>query len=183
MIALVDESIGVAGDGFYVVAMVLIATEQRDIVRRRVRHVMPSANQRFHFHRESAATKLGMLGLLGEVAAHAVAYRITPAPTRHQNEARDRCLNAMAADLGGVTELLLESRDAMNDVRDRRVIAGAVRRGLIAPGVEYGHRRPREEPLLWLADALAGAVLADGRHQRRFFQALPDGCATIHENP
>jgi hypothetical protein len=183
VIALVDESIGVSGEGCYIVAMVVVPTEKRDVVRRRVRRVMPSPNQRFHFHRETPATKFGMLGLLGEVSTRTIAYRVTPVGTRRQAQARAQCLKALALDLDGVTELLIESRESNNDAVDRRLIAHAVRRGDVTPTMDYGHRRPADEPLLWLADALAGAVLADSRRRRRFLQALPEGCLTIRANP
>lgn len=42
--------------------------------------------------------------------------------------------------------------------RDRREVIGAQRAGVAATNLVYHHGRPKEEPLLWLAAAIAGAV-------------------------
>lgn len=52
--------------------------------------------------------------------------------------------------------------------KDRREIMGAQRAGVASPSLTYCHARPKDEPLLWLPDALAGAIgmsIADNDHQ------------------
>ncbi len=48
----------------------------------------------------------------------------------------------------------------MQDTRDRRVIAEAVRRCDHHDEFVYDHRPPHTEPLLWAADGLAWLALA-----------------------
>jgi len=51
---------------------------------------------------------------------------------------------------------------------------------MAAPDLIYRHGRPKEEPLLWLPDAVAGTVgLKIARKDDTFFNMLPDGMCTI----
>ena len=131
------------------------------------------------------ATRLAVLRLLGEATAASFAYRVSPAPSRHNESARQRCLNAFIEDLPAIraSEVVIESRQALNDHRDRRVFQDAHLAGRLASRVHYGHQAPGAEPLLWLADALAGAVLADSRRQRRFIQSFPEGHFRVRDIP
>jgi hypothetical protein len=45
--------------------------------------------------------------------------------------------------------------------------------------LDYRHEGPRQEPLLWLADALAGAVRSQIRKDNRYVAALPADRLTI----
>jgi hypothetical protein len=54
--------------------------------------------------------------------------------------------------------VLTSDRQERNDRKDRREIMAAHRDGVAAADLVYRHARPKEEPLLWLADAIVGAV-------------------------
>jgi len=72
-------------------------------------------------------------------------------------------LKALLWDAGrlGVDDLVLESRQEHNDQKDRQTIMWAQKAGWASADLRYGFARPRDEPLLWVADAMAGAVSAD----------------------
>lgn len=55
---------------------------------------------------------------------------------------------------------MIESRQAHNDQLDRQSIVWAQKTGWAATDLHYRFARPREEPLLWAADAMAGAIAA-----------------------
>lgn len=88
------------------------------------------------------------------VEAHLVSASLA---ARSQRRARDLCLGGLVETLtdAGVDQLVLESCD--QDRQDRVVIAHAVRQLERPIGLEYLHRRPREEALLWLPDVIAWA--------------------------
>src|SRR5258708_18320057 len=65
---------------------------------------------------------------------------------------RNHCMTA--------SELIIESREAHRDRYDRQVIPHARQRAVISPNAELTFAAPPHEPLLWAADALAGATLA-----------------------
>jgi hypothetical protein len=81
-----------------------------------------------------------------------------------------------------VVDVLIESRQAHNDRVDRQVIAAAQRAGRASPDLNYRHARPLEEPLLWLADALAGAVMAGVRKDAQYVERLA-GCQLVLRGP
>lgn len=57
----------------------------------------------------------------------------------------------------GCTELVIESRSTEGDVRDRAVILDALRDSGRSGDLVYSWRT-KDEPLLWVADAVAGAA-------------------------
>ena len=56
--------------------------------------------------------------------------------------------------------VVIESRQERNDRKDRQVLAALAAMDFDAD-FRYTHELPQNEPLLWVADALAGAVSAD----------------------
>lgn len=71
----------------------------------------------------------------------------------------------------GAGRLVLESRGDVLDRSDRRVITRAIRVAAAEVGTDqelpYMHLRPHEEPLRWLADAMAWSYGAGAEWRRR----------------
>jgi hypothetical protein len=113
--------------------------------------------------------------LLAREAEHLIGHVQTRVVRRDHTLVCAHLLAGLLDDLAdkGITELVLESRQAANDVMDKEVIAAARRAGRISTDLVYGHQRPSEEPLLWLADALAGAVMARVRGDPGYLASLP----------
>jgi len=91
-------------------------------------------------------------------------------PRRLQSHARAECLETIVAWLVGqeVSTTVIESRGVHNDQQDRQTIIECRR-----AGHQLGtHRFARavDEPLLWVADVVAGATSAhlDGSNHRWF---------------
>lgn len=102
-----------------------------------------------------------MLGVAAAEAAYLVAYVHRPALRRDHESIRAMLLATLLSDLAKneVIELLIESRQ---------------RSGVVSDELDYRHTGPRQEPLLWLADALAGAVTtAQSRKDGSYLAALP----------
>jgi hypothetical protein len=74
----------------------------------------------------------------------------------------------------GVREVCLESRTATPDRRDIRLVDSARRKGLIPRGFMVSFARPRDEPLLWIPDAVAGAVTGDRLGEPRWLLAMSE---------
>ncbi|MEU4289777.1 hypothetical protein AB0E63_16255 [Kribbella sp. NPDC026596] len=60
----------------------------------------------------------------------------------------------------GVGDVWLESRSAGPDRRDVRLVDSARRKGLVPSGLVVRFARPLDDPMLWIPDAIAGAVTA-----------------------
>lgn len=173
MIAIVDESIVIAGNGCYALSCVVIPIERKAAVRRTVRKATPG--RIFHWTNEGTAIRRAMLGVAAAEAAYLVTYVHRPALRRDHESIRAMLLATLLSDLAKneVIELLIESRQEHNDLRDRRVIVNRQRSGVVSDELDYRHTGPRQEPLLWLADALAGAVTAQSRKDGSYLAALP----------
>jgi hypothetical protein len=181
MIGFVDESMREGQGGLYVVAAVVFATDLED-ARRATRSVLLPRQVRFHWHQESEPQRLKMLEHLAGVATSAMAYACRPISLRQQERARALCLNRLLWDVRdiGVTELVFESRQQRNNQKDRRTIVHAVKSGIASPTLRYRFERPKEEPLLWLPDAVAGAVATDLAAGGSYLETL-DGWVAVTE--
>src|ERR1700754_942902 len=75
-----------------------------------------------------------------------------PMERARQERARRCCLERVLYELDqfGVTETWLESRMAVQDRRDMRLVDSARRKGLVSHDVQVRFARPSEEPMLWL---------------------------------
>lgn len=118
---------------------------------------------RFHFRNESEERRQTMLGQIAECGLATSGYVAQPVPSRRQPRARSLCLKALLWDLNGwgVSELIIESRQRHNDRRDGILIVSAQRSGIAARDLRYGWETPSGNPMLWVADAVAGVVAAN----------------------
>jgi len=167
--------------GFYVLAAVVLGPSAQDevtvgMLRLRGRRRMAKLNwsQMDHPQRKAAATQLA-----GADGLH-VAVVGTPVPRRRQERARALCLTALVPDLHerGVQEILIEARTPELDRRDIETIRG-VRFGLPRHTTLWARHVPgAEQPLLWAADIVAGAVRADHDGAGEYREILAE---RIHE--
>ncbi len=158
MLALVDESILLSGAGCYLLACVVIPDDRRARTRRAVRRA--AVGSRFHRKDERDDARLRMLGVVADGATSLYGYICRPTVRRDHERNRGELLASPLVDLASTVtlDLLIESRQRPNDLKDRKVIAAAVTAGDVPVDLNYGHTGPDQEPLLWLADALAGAL-------------------------
>lgn len=68
-----------------------------------------------------------------------------------------------------VTQVWMESR-GQQDARDTKMVAALRSKGMLMPRVDFA--RPIDEPMLWVPDAVAGAVAAARKGQPAFRVAL-----------
>lgn len=145
----VDES---KSKAYYVVASV-IAPADVSAARKAVAALNRAGQRRIHFKSESDASRKAFLK--GAIEA-GVTTRVYAALNLPDKVARPLCLRYLLDDLtsAGAARLVLES-DASLEKADRRVIASYLASVNATGNLEYGHRRPHEEPLLWVSDAVA----------------------------
>ena len=173
MLALVDEYILLPGHGCYLLACVVIPDDGRASIRRRVRRA--AVGTHFHWKDERDDARLRMLRVAAEQAVRLIVLACRPIVRRDHERARTQLLTGLLGELaaGTTLDLLIESRQEVNDLKDRKVIAAAVVARQISADLNYAHSGPDQEPLLWLADALAGAGMAHIRGDDRFLARLP----------
>jgi hypothetical protein len=99
------------------------------------------------------------MGLLSAHARRVIVFASRPAPWREHEQFRQTSIaklpNALA-DLD-IREVIVERRERTRDLRDRESLIPGMRRHM-GPDAILEHQSPSDEVLLWLADAVAGAV-------------------------
>jgi hypothetical protein len=155
MIGFVDESM--RAGGLYVVAAVIVPGDL-DNARQAVKSVLLPHQPRFHWRAESDEQRHRMLEQVRALSTAAPAYVCRSVSRRER--ARRLCLDRLLWDLIGrdVDLLVFESRQARNDHKDQKAIADAQRAKRAPLELRHVFERPHREPLLWLPDAVAGAV-------------------------
>lgn len=147
----VDESQRVR----YMICAAVVSPDDLRAVRRGLRGMLLPRQGRLHFVNESPQRRRVLLDAMRELPVRTRLY------TSAEKEpiARQRAMEALLVDmraLGG-QRLVIECRELSQDERERRLIATAVQRGAAPADLSYGHCRAREEPLLWVSDAVAWA--------------------------
>ena len=168
MRAYVDESGRNAAPGLYVLAGVVVATDQADEVRAVLRSGLRHKRHRFHWHEEEHGDQEGMAKLVGSLDLVAVVVVATPVDPRRPERARRLCLTRLLWELEhrNARDVLLESRGPAQDRDDRQHIGNTQRAQQLKPGLAFGFGDPLVEPLLWLPDLVAGAVNRDRSEKR-----------------
>jgi hypothetical protein len=185
--AYVDESRRRSDDGAhrYLMVAVTVPGGARVALERELRALVPKGSHRLHFRPDRQALNRKHLLLIAEAASagvHGLAAHAVITSARHEGRARVRCLAALATHLSaaGVDEIVIESRQPHRDVEDDRTLLRARQDGALRPEVLWRHDRPYEEPLLWPADAVAGALGAELTGQdATFLKLLPSGSLEV----
>jgi hypothetical protein len=161
MVAFSDESVHI-GPGVYVLAVALVDPRRQDNARATLRALCPSGARRLHWVRNATALRHQTIGVVVAETVQVRAYLAHFDHERRQEDARRRCLLQMLLDHGGppVSELVLDGRNEYQDVRDHSYLVSQCGRLALPHPPKIRHDGGDKEPLLWLADATAGAVAA-----------------------
>jgi hypothetical protein len=164
LVAFVDESMRHTPDnrGMYLLAAVVCASTSCDPVREMLRSLLDRRQPRLHWHAEDEAKKAKIAAAIGEIDLASTVVIGMPLANSKQERARRKCLEALlpALEETGVSQVYIESRENRGNRRDIQVIDALRTKGLISAGIRADHALPLEEPMLWLPDAVAGAVRA-----------------------
>jgi hypothetical protein len=150
----VDESVRRT----YVLCAVRVDPRDLAAARSAVRALLLRGERRIHFSKESDRRRRELLARLCD---HGFDVALYSAPA-HDRTARAGLVALLVDDLGDeLHRLVFESRNA-GDVDDQRQLIDLHRTGHFPDHATYEHLRPHEEPLLWVADAVAWAHGAGG---------------------
>jgi hypothetical protein len=164
--------------GFYIIAAAVIEPAMMDAAREamlqtRGRRLTSKSHwtQMDDRQRQRAAEAVAALG-----GIHVVAVG-SPVPARRQERARSACLSELVTQLHGfeVGHLYMEAREATLNDRDVATVRHA-RRYTLPKGADFriDHVPGGTEPLLWVADIVAGACRAEQMGSAAYRKALGD---------
>lgn len=153
--AYVDESIH-DDHGLYVIAAILATPSTGTRIATDLQAVLPM-DRLPHWHIEDNATRAKLVGVTASLDVEARVYGCRFREPRRKEAARARALGWFLVDLDlHLDELVLDRRQDSQNRKDQRLFAA------LLPGsrTTYRHATSAAEPLLWVADIVAGAVCA-----------------------
>jgi hypothetical protein len=160
--AWVDESIhspvsGVS-EGMYVLAAAVAPADMCDSTRASLRSLIPRGAARLHWRHESAPLKRKIAATItGLDFTGLVVVGVRPdGPER----ARRMCMERLLFELDEmrISTVWLESRTQSLNRKDQTMVAALRSKKVISELLRAEFQLPSQEPMLWLPDAIAGAV-------------------------
>lgn len=144
----VDES---KSNGYYIAAAV-VAPADVTTARSAIGGLRHKGSRSVHFKNESDSHRRVFLKGAAETGVKAIVYVMKGQPDK---VARPACLGALMDDLcANTAQRLVLDQDESLAAADRRFIADHLRSSGYRDLV-YTHQKSREEPLLWVSDAVA----------------------------
>lgn len=157
-----SESDRMADPNTYVLASVLLEPSAMETSRQALQQLLEPGQRKLHWRAESARRQARIIDVLASLdVLHVIVVRdgIDGEPSERR---RRKCLERMAFELDsrGVVRFVAESREAKQNARDMKVFNVLRSTQTISPGIRLYHEPGPAEPLLWIADAVAGAYTA-----------------------
>lgn len=157
----VDES---KSKGYTMVAAVVVPSDQTAL-RRDVRALVLPGQRRLHFTNERDSRRRLILATLQSLGVQA---HVVHSDHKHEAAGRAECLRDLVAIAArdGHNRIVLE-RDVSIEHADKKVLYDAVHQLSLRDVVTYTHETAHQEPLLWIADAIAWSYTKGGDWRRR----------------
>lgn len=172
-----DESIvarHVCEPGAYVLAAVVADPLTSDPVRDKLRDLVLRGKDRLHWRDEQPRRRDRIAQTIADGDFVAIVTIGTPMRNSMQERIRSLCLEHLLLELQelGISQVWLESRSESSNRNDLRAVRDLVGHRMLDREVRVSFRRPLDEPMLWLPDAVAGTVTAAHRGEARWLQML-----------
>ncbi|MFD2797173.1 hypothetical protein ACFS27_26685 [Promicromonospora vindobonensis] len=161
--AWVDESMRAAQndtDGIYLMAAAIADPSACDEVRDGLRAVTEKKAERLHWRHETPERQAKIAATIGNHDVVNLVVVGTPLDARRQERARRICTERLLYELDalGVAHVWLEARHPALNERDLRLVKALRGKRSISSSIRVDFARPKDEPMLWIPDAVAGAV-------------------------
>lgn len=144
----------------YFMAAAVLPETHCDDVREAVRPLARRSARRIHWRDEEESAKAQIITTIVTLGVESMVVVGAMIDERKQERARAQVLKRLLYELDArqVTHLTLESRHAERDRHDIRTIGRFRNARLLSRRLGVSHSEAIQEPLLWLADAVAGAA-------------------------
>ena len=148
-------------EGVYVLAATVLEYEIQEGTRELMRRLLGSRRTgKLRWHEMDRLECKDAAHRVADIEAIHVVIVGTPVPRRRQERARAACLTTLVSALHGfgVQHLLIEARSAELNRRDVATVQGARFNSPKDSNFRVDHIPGSDEPLLWIADIVAGTV-------------------------
>ncbi len=148
----IDGSVIQGDDGIYIVVVAAVAVADVAAFERGI--IKHAPHQPFHFHNNRRSVNEAMLRVIGGFQPYLYLAGQRLDGPKKQERARRLCFNALIPVLinDGVDHLTIEHRHRKQDQRDVQILKF---NGLTEENYDFGDKA---NPMLWVADAVAGAT-------------------------
>ncbi|MFD1716347.1 hypothetical protein [Georgenia deserti] len=145
-----------------------------DAIRERLRALVRRPRARLHWRDEEDADRLRISQTVGACDLTNVVVVGTPVDPKRQERARRKCTERLFHELHsiGVTRVFMETRTQALNARDVQMIEAMRGAQSIPRALRVEFARPLEEPMLWIPDAVAGAVAAGKKGTGSFIEPI-----------
>ena len=159
MSAYVDESMRVSA-GLYLMAAVMVSPLTAEAHRETLRGLLLRRQRRLHWRDENDRRRTRLISAVADLEPHGIVVIATGLDPRRQERGRRKCIERLLWELGDsyVSDVIFERRSAEFDLRDRELVAALQGRHAMPPRLRLSWEAAEKEPLLWLADIVAGAA-------------------------
>jgi Protein of unknown function (DUF3800) len=169
--------------GFYILAAAVVEPGTMDTARDAMLGLRGGrATNKLHWtemeHKQRLTATRTVHGL---GSAHLVVIG-TPVPMRRQERARGQCLNRLVwelHDFSGVEHLVVEAREPVLNDRDVKTVLNVRHQLPKGTAFRVDHCHGSTEPLLWVADIVAGACRAHRLGDSRYWDIIGENVLDI----
>lgn len=164
--AWVDESIhspaSEAPEGMYVLAATVADPSACDPTREALRNLVRKGATRLHWRDESEEMRRDITAAIASCDLISTVVIGTRLDQARQERARRKCMQRLLHELQqlAVTQVWLESRTQTLNRKDLKLVDALRAEGTMARALRVDFGLPSVEPMLWVPDAIAGAVSA-----------------------
>ena len=161
--AWVDESMKQQSgqmEGMYLLAAVVGDPATCEPARDALRELVRKQGGRLHWRQEEAPRRAKIAAAIGTQDLACIVVVGVPIAPRRQERARRKCMERLLFELEriGVSHVWLEARSTLLNRRDVELVDALRANGALVTRTRVEHSLPDDEPMLWAADAVAGAV-------------------------
>lgn len=184
-VAYLDESVRHRdGSTEYLIAATIVPAMVATSAREVLRPLLLRGQVKLHWTKEGEPRRRSIAGALTDLGLQTVVVAHVDGHRRSPERYRRKCLETLYPLLAdhAVRSAVLESRGSDQDAQDRAHIVALQGRGEV-PGLRISHRRGGDEPLLWIPDAVLGAVATVRRGRASSEECLLAGAVLVVRTP
>lgn len=168
--------------GSYLLAAALSQIDTESETRDRISSLRLPGQVKLHWRDEDSARRGAITRVVAECDVdHLVVVR-TDAALERPERRRRKCLERLLfeLELKGLTNVVLESRGPADDRRDIQMLNALRGQRHLSTGIRLTHVVGRNEPMLWIPDAVCGAI-SSARTGNPTYQAVLQERLTVIE--
>ncbi|WP_179873591.1 hypothetical protein [Microcella indica] len=164
------------GPGTYLLCAVVCNRSQLDELRQVMQNLQPRGARKLHWHGLSRqpARRAHWLAALNTLSLMSVVVARAGNANERPERQRRKCMERLVQTLHElrVEEIIAESRGRADDKRDVEHFVRMQSRQLPGATIRIHHKPGPQDPALWSADAVVGAVAASIKGEERYIEQL-----------